>query len=61
MDEERMRELGMTDQDIRRAKCEHAFGDTCYWTFMGCYRTCSKCGQRQVDPKHCGQHKGRSE
>ncbi|AKU97036.1 hypothetical protein AKJ09_03700 [Labilithrix luteola] len=47
---------GLSEKEIQRALCEHDYGDMCQWTFMGCTRTCTKCGQMQCDPNHCGQY-----
>jgi hypothetical protein len=54
---EKMREMGMSEQEIKRELCEHEYDGTWRHTFMGCTRTCTKCGQMQCDPTHCGQHK----
>lgn len=55
--EELMTEYGYSreeaEQDVRRATCEHDFGDRCESTFMGCVRKCVKCGQMQGLGRHC--------
>jgi hypothetical protein len=57
MDErEKWRRRGLSEKEIDRTLCEHEYGAMCQWTFMGCTRTCSKCGQILVDPNHCGQY-----
>ena len=46
----------MSDQEWARMTCEHEFGDTWTATFLGCVRSCTKCGLKQCDPNHCGQY-----
>ena len=59
--EELVTEYGYTraaaEQEVRRATCEHDFGDICMTTFMGCVRTCVKCGQKQGLNRHCWEHR----
>lgn len=55
---ERMRRNGMSEKaiakDLRCRTCEHDYGDTYVWTFLGCTQTCKKCGQMVCIPNHCG-------
>lgn len=45
------------ETEVRRANCEHDFGDRCEATFMGCVRTCVRCGQMQGLGRHCWERK----
>lgn len=58
-----MRELGMSEQEIRRAQCEHDFGDRCEVSPFGkhCIRTCVKCGQKIGLGGHCWELKEQRE
>ncbi len=48
------RAMGMTKQEIRRAMCEHDYGTMCESSpFGGCFRTCTKCGQKMGIPGGC--------
>jgi hypothetical protein len=53
LSEERCRSLGMNDIETKQALCEHEFGTTCYASFLGCYRTCVKCGAMIGLGRHC--------
>ncbi len=39
--------------DKLRAECAHDFGNMCEATFLGCVRTCVKCGQKQGLGRDC--------
>lgn len=61
---EKMRAMGMSESEIKRATCKHEYDGVWIATFIGCTRTCTKCGQMQCDPNHCGKstpHKGSTE
>ncbi len=55
--EELVSEFGYTqeeaEKEVRRASCEHDYGDRCMSSFLGCYRTCLKCGQMMGLGRHC--------
>lgn len=40
--------------EVRRAACEHDYGTMCESSFLGCFRTCVKCGQKMGLGRHCG-------
>ena len=41
--------------EVKRAACEHDYGDMCMSSFMGCVRTCVKCGQKMGLGRHCSE------
>ncbi len=42
------------ETEVRRANCNHDFGDMCETSpFGGCVRTCVKCGQMVGLGRHC--------
>ncbi len=43
------------EREVQRATCDHEYGPMAMRTFMGCTRTCTKCGQMTCEPNHCGQ------
>lgn len=48
------------EQEVKRAYCEHEYDGVWMHTFMGCTKTCTKCGQMTCDPNHCGQYERRT-
>lgn len=61
--EELMTEYGYSrtaaELEVKRATCEHDFGDRCMSSGLGigCYRTCLKCGQMVGLGRHCWEKK----
>lgn len=49
------------EQEVKRAYCEHEYGDRCESGFAGCFRTCQKCGQMMVLGGHCWELKKKRE
>jgi hypothetical protein len=47
--------------EVKRANCEHDYGDRCEQTRMGCVRTCLKCGQMLGLGGHCWELKAKRE
>jgi hypothetical protein len=45
------------EQEVKRATCEHDYGKMCESTFMGCVRTCLKCGQMLGLNRNCWEHR----
>ncbi len=45
------------EKEVRRASCEHDYGNMCETSFMGCVRTCVKCGQKMGLGRHCWEKK----
>ena len=56
--QEYMERYGYTREEAEREakqdSCEHDYGKMCRPSFMGCYRTCIKCGQMVCLARHCG-------
>jgi hypothetical protein len=48
------------EAEVKRANCEHDYGDQCMSTFMGCVRTCQKCGQKLGLNRNCWEHRSTS-
>lgn len=42
------------EQEVKRAACKHDYGTMCESSFMGCFRTCVRCGQKMGLGRHCG-------
>lgn len=43
----------LTPLEAKRARCEHDYGNMCEATFLGCVRTCVKCGQKKGLGRSC--------
>lgn len=41
------------EREVKRATCEHDYGTMCESSFLGCFRTCVKCGQKMGLGRHC--------
>jgi hypothetical protein len=61
MTPEGLRALGASEHEIKRAFCEHDFGETWERSWLGCTQTCQKCGAMVGHPNHCGQADARRE
>lgn len=48
------------EQEVARANCKHNYGKMCESTFLGCVRTCQKCGQKMCIPGGCTKPKAKT-
>lgn len=44
------------EKEAARWNCQHVWGKWEQRTFMGCSRSCTKCGQKMADPAHCSKN-----
>ena len=49
------------EREVKCANCEHDYGGMCESSFLGCVRTCQKCGQKMGLGGHCWELKERRE